>query len=250
MYRKVDPRRTTLVQKKICKKELNTNPIKSAIAKYDKSGNISCVLCGTVLKSSNVWKVHVNSKQHKQNVVIATNMKNELRLKPKISEPAKIETKCKDIKEISLKNERSAAITTSERTETDSKSQLPEKFFDDPSKDAMSRNVDYKNLQDDEWAKFQREIREVTTISNAIVIEERNEASIARQIDEINDQMLRWSKFIQIERKKESFRKPEEKQKNKEYTETQNFNEDSNESIDFDEFSDWRLKTYTAKKPV
>ncbi|MEE6465395.1 hypothetical protein FKM82_006545 [Ascaphus truei] len=67
---------------------------------------------------------------------------------------------------------------------------LPEGFFDDPVVDAKVRKVDApKDQMDKEWDEFQKEIRQVNTVSEAIVAEEDEEGRLDRQIDEIDEQM-------------------------------------------------------------
>ncbi|NP_001279491.1 zinc finger protein 830 [Callorhinchus milii] len=67
---------------------------------------------------------------------------------------------------------------------------LPEGFFDDPVKDAKVRKVDPpKDQMDKEWEEFQKEIRQVNTVSEAIVAEEDEEVRLDRQIEEIDEQI-------------------------------------------------------------
>ncbi|KAJ1202793.1 hypothetical protein NDU88_006589 [Pleurodeles waltl] len=67
---------------------------------------------------------------------------------------------------------------------------LPEGFFDDPEVDAKVRKVDApKDQMDKEWEEFQKEMRQVNTVSEAIVAEEDEEGRLDRQIEEIDDQM-------------------------------------------------------------
>ncbi|XP_068092790.1 zinc finger protein 830 [Hyperolius riggenbachi] len=67
---------------------------------------------------------------------------------------------------------------------------LPEGFFDDPEVDAKVRKVDApKDQMDKEWEEFQKEIRQVNTVSEAIVAEEDEEGRLDRQIEEIDEQI-------------------------------------------------------------
>nr|XP_009942500.1 PREDICTED: zinc finger protein 830 [Opisthocomus hoazin] len=67
---------------------------------------------------------------------------------------------------------------------------LPEGFFDDPEVDAKVRKVDApKDQMDKEWDEFQKEMRQVNTISEAIVAEEDEEGRLDRQIGEIDEQI-------------------------------------------------------------
>uniref|UniRef100_A0A803XZ10 Zinc finger protein 830 n=1 Tax=Meleagris gallopavo TaxID=9103 RepID=A0A803XZ10_MELGA len=67
---------------------------------------------------------------------------------------------------------------------------LPEGFFDDPEVDAKVRKVDApKDQMDKEWDEFQKAMRQVNTISEAIVAEDDEEGRLDRQIGEIDEQI-------------------------------------------------------------
>ncbi|XP_040209432.1 zinc finger protein 830 [Rana temporaria] len=67
---------------------------------------------------------------------------------------------------------------------------LPEGFFDDPEVDAKVRKVDApKDHMAKEWDEFQKEMRQVNTVSEAIVAEEDEEGRLDRQIEEIDEQI-------------------------------------------------------------
>ncbi|NXQ59555.1 ZN830 protein, partial [Anthoscopus minutus] len=67
---------------------------------------------------------------------------------------------------------------------------LPEGFFDDPEVDAKVRKVDApKDHMDKEWDEFQKAMRQVNTISEAIVAEDDEEGRLDRQIGEIDEQI-------------------------------------------------------------
>ncbi|GBP48614.1 Zinc finger protein 830 [Eumeta japonica] len=116
--------------------------------------------------------------------------------------------------------------------------QLPEGFFDDPILDAKARNIEYKNPIEEEWEKFQKEIREEASASAEIIAEEQEEATAERQIDEIDEQMRNWSRVLELELKKEEAQKI--KNENCSMDERED-NETDNEA-DIDEFLDWRAK--------
>lgn len=71
---------------------------------------------------------------------------------------------------------------------------LPEGFFDDPVKDAKARNLEYKDPVEEEWEKFQKEIKAAADFSNAIIAEDQEEATAERQIGEIDEQIRNWSR--------------------------------------------------------
>lgn len=224
-----------------------------------------CILCKSVVRSEDVWKVHINAKQHKQNVELAKQLKektknftvpsapvaavkrsapplaNEVPVKqlkgilknatqntsnsssemPPPPSPASSSTtaeglptnffddpsKATNFFEATLKKTsiKSNLISIKRNSETDelkeeNESQkdetLPEGFFDDPVKDAKARNSEYKNPVEEEWEKFQQEIKEASNFSNAIIAEDQEEAITERQIDEIDEQMQNWNRFV------------------------------------------------------
>lgn len=73
---------------------------------------------------------------------------------------------------------------------------LPEGFFDDPIKDAKARNSEYKDPVEEEWERFQHEIKAESDFSNAIIAEDQEEAITERQIDEIDEQIRNWNRYI------------------------------------------------------
>uniref|UniRef100_A0A1B0DCY8 ZNF380 coiled-coil domain-containing protein n=1 Tax=Phlebotomus papatasi TaxID=29031 RepID=A0A1B0DCY8_PHLPP len=119
---------------------------------------------------------------------------------------------------------------------------LPEGFFDDPVKDAKARNQEYKDPVEEEWEKFQREIREAATESNAIIAEDQEESTAERQIDEIDEQIRNWSRVLEIQRKKEATAAELERSKAKNMDQDDDSASEGQESEEFDEFVDWRSK--------
>lgn len=229
-----------------------------------------CVLCKSVVRSEDVWKVHINANQHKQNLEAAKQLKHKTNNFTVPREPAKRpaatppadDTPFKQPKGI-LKNTArpSGAASTStsspaaaestqskgaadnalpsdffdassgqsksnyfettlkktnikadlvnfrrgggndaeshdaEMDAAKSDAALPEGFFDDPIKDAKARQTEYKDPVEEEWEKFQHEIKEASNFSNAIMAEEQEEAITERQIVEIDEQMRNWSRY-------------------------------------------------------
>uniref|UniRef100_A0A182VPP3 Zinc finger protein 830 n=1 Tax=Anopheles minimus TaxID=112268 RepID=A0A182VPP3_9DIPT len=282
---------------------------------------LMCVLCRSVVRSAAVWKVHLNSKQHKENIELAKKLKEssanksnepsetrttpETRLKRVGADQANVESvPVKKMKGI-LKNSAQPQVTQSEvpddffdsaATNTAStvhssirkdlvnfklpekhreqhvesmdlvegdaggstippdEEKLPEGFFDDPKMDAKARNQEYKDPNDEEWEKFQKEIKEATNVSMAIISEEQEESTAERQIAEIDEQIRNWSRVLDLERKKEqvktmkgailpagganlfsntgqTMQKAEDDDR-----------DDEDDDEEFDEFLDWRAK--------
>lgn len=217
--------------------------IESAFAKYE-NGQLICSICNSVVKSEKVWQVHLNAKQHKENLAKAKELKAKIEGQGKKKDPGErikglkrsIEEMRSDIpadKKIKgiLKNSSStsavvssAVIVQETKKETiepvkstsaipddffDSKATskeapaekiqadddpLPEGFFDDPVKDAKVRHQEYKDPVEEEWEKFQKEIKEAEAESKTIINEEREDATVERQLDEIDEQIRNWSR--------------------------------------------------------
>ncbi|XP_076239436.1 zinc finger protein 830 [Calliopsis andreniformis] len=269
--------------------------IESPLAKYTDAGQLMCILCKAIIRSETVWPIHVSSKSHKENIVLAKKTKLETDT-PKITvqtfkrpkSPSQETPANKKIKGI-LKNSSTNITQTistlpsdffdnasnqsngnislnvsvmKPRSETDkelindkesknveiedekekekskdiSQAVLPEGFFDDPIMDAKVRNVEYKNPIEEEWEKFQKEIKEETAQSAQIIADDQEEATTERQLDEIEEQIRHWSRVMDLVKRKEEVQATDRKQKN--------IDEDvsSGDEAEFDEFLDWRAK--------
>nr|CAH7762212.1 unnamed protein product [Callosobruchus chinensis] len=66
-------------KKKIVQSELrkfmNEHKNKPKDITYNDSGQLTCILCQSIVRSESVWTIHINSKQHKQNVEQAKKLK-------------------------------------------------------------------------------------------------------------------------------------------------------------------------------
>ncbi|KAG6795574.1 zinc finger protein [Apis mellifera caucasica] len=137
----------------------------------------------------------------------------------------------KDIKNIEVEEEKEK-----EKNKDTNQQSLPEGFFDDPILDAKVRNVEYKNPIEEEWEKFQKEIKEETAQSAQIIADDQEEATTERQLDEIEEQIRHWSRVMDLVKRKEQVQATDRKQKN--------IDEDisSEDETEFNEFLDWRAK--------
>ncbi|KOB52052.1 Uncharacterized protein OBRU01_26603, partial [Operophtera brumata] len=138
------------------KKDIKSTKIDNPLAKYNSSGQLMCLLCSSIVRSENVWPVHINSKQHKENVDKAKKLKeltnNFTVSKIKRSSPPKDgppEKKIKgilknssDVPSIIVQKPKNNAPEPVPPSDPDSKTQpvsdqpIPEGFFDDPILDA------------------------------------------------------------------------------------------------------------------
>jgi len=139
---------------------------------------------------------------------------------------------------------------------------LPEGFFDDPVADARARGVAYVDKDEEEWEAFQKEMEAEASVAATILVEDRNEATVDRQIEEIDEQMQAWQRVNRLEKMKdkvdanrlkdetktnndtvssvEAGRRP---RKSKSEAKTEEDDDDSSEDDeDVSEFLDWRKK--------
>ncbi|NXK91118.1 ZN830 protein, partial [Formicarius rufipectus] len=123
---------------------------------------------------------------------------------------------------------------------------LPEGFFDDPEVDAKVRKVDApKDQMDKEWDEFQKAMRQVNTISEAIVAEDDEEGRLDRQIGEIDEQiecyrrveLLRNRQDEMKEKLKEAMRLRAAQEK-----EDENIGSEDEEELQDLLSQDWRVK--------
>ncbi|KAF5285423.1 hypothetical protein FQA39_LY16677 [Lamprigera yunnana] len=231
-------------------------------------GQLVCILCQTVVRSENVWNVHINTKQHRDKVDEAKKLKERTNnfttpLKRINVSPTEVPTKklkgilknSNTITPLDVNNIENETVNNSDEVvddtktndneedmETDSKNDntvLPEGFFDDPKQDAKVRQIDYKDPIAEEWEKFKKVMRDADNESANIIAEDHEEATNERQLDEIDEQMKNWSKVLTLEKKKTEIISSQNK-------EMFNLNEsDSNDDEEnFEEYLDWRTKKF------
>ncbi|XP_059611577.1 zinc finger protein 830 [Phlebotomus argentipes] len=284
-YSQNDLRRLMNEQKQ--KSQKDRPKIDSPLAKYNELGQLTCILCQSVVRSEDVWKVHINAKVHKENVEKAKKLKEDtqnFQMPAKRPAPPSASADPQPAKKLKgiLKNpnppsQGQQVVSGGEKqpsnslpsdffdsskgkskSQTPDKAQdaeekmdaepaakeetLPEGFFDDPVKDAKARNQEYKDPVEEEWEKFQREIRDAATESNAIIAEDQEESTAERQIVEIDEQIRNWSRVLEIQRKKEATAAELELSKNRNMDVDDNSSSEGEEAEEFDEFVDWRSK--------
>lgn len=70
--------RKLMIEQKNLRSNSDVKRIDSPFAKYDDSDQLNCQLCQKRISSPAVWKVHINSKQHKDNLAHAKQLKQKL----------------------------------------------------------------------------------------------------------------------------------------------------------------------------
>lgn len=61
---------------------------------------------------------------------------------------------------------------------------------------SKARNVEYKDPVEEEWERFQKEIKEETDLSARMINDDTEDATVQRQIEQIDEQMTRLSKLV------------------------------------------------------
>lgn len=115
---------------------------------------------------------------------------------------------------------------------------LPEGFFDDPIMDAKVRKVEYKDKMEEEWDLFQKQMKEESHVSEAIMEEDDEQTNVDRNIDEIDEQIHRWSQINELQSKKEEINKTKSQKNDNDDSDS----DDSSALEDFHNLLDWRSK--------
>ncbi|XP_015366781.1 PREDICTED: zinc finger protein 830 [Diuraphis noxia] len=119
--------------------------------------------------------------------------------------------------------------------------ELPKGFFDDPMLDAKIRKEEYVSSIDEEFLRFQKEMKEENMLSEQIMADNEDETTYGRQVEEIDEQIKHWSKVIELEKKREKIASATENMNNMKIENEPDKIEESDDS-DMDEFIDWRSK--------
>lgn len=186
----------------------------------------------------NIWKVHLNSKQHKQNIVLAKRRSELENISENLNTTKGMQMSYKtdsiSYPEIKLQ---SSTYQKAHGTQLNQSQILPEQFFD------HEKSVSVYGTEQDpeaEWIKFQKEIREAATISNNIVSEEQESLNIKRHLKEIDEQLENWKRFIRINDKKIALSKNKRRDTN---TSTVEQEPSSSEEDNVDNLLNWRIKS-------
>ncbi|KAH8363614.1 hypothetical protein KR084_012267 [Drosophila pseudotakahashii] len=222
---------------------------------YDSSGTLTCIICRIPIKPS-VWKVHINSKQHKLNVdqakqnkiekPVTTSAFKEPSVPSSVAAPPVAKSSSHPDKAPQSSQERNPAIiqektpqpNASNKTATESASEkLPEKFFDE---DKTSK-TEAARLQDEEWQRFQQEIKRAETVSSVIVADEQEDINLKRHIKEIDEQIDNWKRFIKINDQK-TLLLNNKRRVNPKVEVDPELSSGSEEDCSVDDLFDWRTK--------
>ncbi|XP_050423034.1 zinc finger protein 830 [Adelges cooleyi] len=264
------------------KQKLQTQRVKkkidSPLAKYSNNGQLSCVVCKLNIKDDSLWSDHIKSKVHKENI---TKRKPESsKVTERLGEPIKSLKRTFPVQETPTPPKKIKGILKNAKPKQDSnipsdffesptkktlkivepnvekmeeetvdndelnidKGELPKGFFDDPMLDAKIRKEEYVSSIDEEFIKFQKEMKEENLLSEQIMADNEDETTYGRQVEEIDEQIKHWSKVIELEKKRDQIAQVTENMDNIEIN-NDSIEEEESDDSDFDEFIDWRSKS-------
>ncbi|XP_065207449.1 zinc finger protein 830 [Planococcus citri] len=251
--------------------------IDSPLAKYLSDGTLMCIICNSPVKNETLWPVHINAKQHRDNIAKKRAAQKETQQPVAVSnvsakviskEPIPVTTPVEPMKVKGiLKNKQTEYVNqtpsysssfqntssndTSCQMEVDVEpdsgpaNEIPEGFFDDPIQDAKARNIDYKDPIEEEWERFKKEIQEENAVSEQIAEEDQDQALVDREIEIIDENMYNWSRVRELEVQLEKVQQEKSARKN---VVNQSTKDDSDHDSsygseeEFDEYIDWRSK--------
>ncbi|XP_020817506.1 zinc finger protein 830 [Drosophila serrata] len=235
--------------------------VDSPLAKYDSSGTLTCIICRIPIKPS-VWKVHINSKQHKQNVEQAKQNKIEKLVAttttsakessaPSFKAPHPVAKSSTQPDPTLAGNQEGNPQLTPEKAPPQSNpssnkpppnesvaEKLPEKFFDEDK----TNKTEAARLQDEEWQRFQQEIKKAATESSVIVADEQEDINIKRHIKEIDEQIDNWKRVIKINDQKTLLLNKKRKVEVKVEIDPELSSSEDEYSVD--DLYDWRTKNF------
>ncbi|KAL5970554.1 hypothetical protein TSMEX_001723, partial [Taenia solium] len=222
--------------------------------RYNSYGKISCIVCGVPIKSEITWKAHILSKTHKDNAVRGTDSLKRIQTQVKGNAPPAKQPKS-EVVEPQFEALRSKKVELAPVISNPSQSPpkeevgaqnclLPEGFFDDARRDAEVRNVPFKDKMDAEMEIFRKELGALNQESEQILERDNEEMVIARNLAEVDKQILMWEKFRELEMQKEAnISKKKIVKSEGALIKSENEDDDSDsDDADEDELNDFRFK--------
>lgn len=118
--------------------------ISHPLASYNSSGQLRCIICGTLVKFASAWEGHLGSKAHRTNVARVKEeerLREEARAREEAEERRKSAAEEQQIQASSHKrkadgddDEDSDSTSTSKKQKLDTNAGFPADFFSDPSR--------------------------------------------------------------------------------------------------------------------
>ena len=104
--------------------------IDSPLAKYNSAGQLTCIVCNTIIKSEMVWTAHINGRQHREKVLSLKNAKVETHF-----------TKPQAIPAVKRKADSIASTHGQSASPSPSKKGVPADFFDNQTSKVTTSSV-------------------------------------------------------------------------------------------------------------
>lgn len=212
-------------QKKVLAQQLPPSDAKPVKSILKKTSDVSTFVRPTIPSGS------ASTKPSSSTVVPTT--------QPPVSIPTATPTSSLTAGKSSVKGKVTRQADDKEESET---AGLPEGFFDDPVLDAKARGVAYVDKDEEEWEQFQKEIETEMNVAQTILVEDRTEATVDRQIEEIDEQMQAWQRVNRLEKLKDKVDAKLKPTDNDNQKSKQDDGGSSDDEEDVDEFVDWRKK--------
>jgi len=108
--------------------------------------------------------------------------------------------------------------------------------------DAKARNIEYKDPLEEEWLRFQKELKVETEQSTNVEQSEREESTANRQIEEVDEQIHNWQKVLNLELQKEKIKVSIGKTKPDLESNDIESDNDSVDDVEIESVFDWRTK--------
>lgn len=139
-----------------------------------------CVLCKVIVRNETVWPVHLNSKVHKENIVLAKKTKLETENTSKTSNTSTFKRPISPSQDTSTNKKIKGILKNSHQPITQTKSDLPADFFDNNVTQVNGASVSTQkseikdsasNLADTQSMEIEAEKEKMKDISPAVLPE-------------------------------------------------------------------------------
>nr|XP_027205965.1 zinc finger protein 830-like [Dermatophagoides pteronyssinus] len=255
--------------------------IDSPLARYDDRGQLWCRICNQIINTEFLWSTHLIGKSHKKKI-------EELKQKSKststkespslTSGPLKRSLPVENIDTITSNKikkssdnkddiENNKSVTASNvildsslpkdffdnetkkvEAETNESSQLPKGFFDDPQVEQKVRKIPRDQTLENQFELFRKEIAEESIVSQNLMEEEFEDLEKEKTLTEIDEQIEKWVKVDEIQKKIEKIHEKHESLEMKDNSDNSNNHDDDDDDdddddqIDFNDINFWRNK--------
>eukprot|EP00743_Colponemidia_sp_Colp-15_P009920 GILK01010878.1.p1 GENE.GILK01010878.1~~GILK01010878.1.p1 ORF type:complete len:258 (-),score=85.55 GILK01010878.1:63-809(-) len=223
------------------------------LAKFNAAGQLVCQVCGTIVKSENVWPAHLVSRVHKE---VLESLKVKAGLKAAATPSVPAQTSSDSSEEDSEAEQGPEAPTVEvkadtaaeEEEEAGPKSAIPAGFFDDPVADAKARGLEDPNVKRErelaeEMKLFNEQIERELAAQESKQEQEDEEKYDDRFEEDLEEQRLHLKRLEEIKQRTEQMKRKatavEDKSSKRQKQEVE-----SSDDSDFDPDVNWRSKAF------